>query len=300
MKKNLRNSFPLIKRVRGYRLYTQNGEKYLDFCQQGGAAILGSKPRGFSLALKNEIEKSNYYNYPSHYLKKISKAIFKLSGLSENSLINIAYFKTRKEAREHISKIERKNYSLRYSLHYSMDKEISPDFSHDVSKKNNFIYLWFPFCGQTLGYYLENCDYVLPVLPLPGDFAPIVLLSKKNVESNYVPSPVLLAGLNSIIYSLIKFMEEDPYINWREYTSMLNKIWEVKGPYLIPVYEEYLHESIFSSFLKNKIVIQPCYGRMSALPSEISEGERILFLETAYNVIRSLPHGTTGSFNTDR
>ncbi len=286
MCKFIRESFPLIKRIRGYRLYTQNGEKYLDFYQEGGKSILGSRPRGFSLALKNEIEKSTYYNYPSGYLKKISKGISKLSG---DKSVNIAYFKTEQEACKYVSKIENKNYLL--------CKDISPDFS----VKNNFIYLWFPFCGNSLGQYLEKYDYVLPVLPFPGDFAPVVLLSLKiSMDRSYLPSPILLAGLNSIIYSLINFMEEDPYIYWREYISMLNKIWKVKGPYLIPVYKEEIHESIFKTFLKNKIVIQPCYGKMSALPSEISEGERILFLETAYNVIRSLPHGSSSFFNTAR
>ena len=280
----LEKSFPTIKRIRGYRLYTNNSEKYLDFFQEGGKAILGSRPRGFSLALKNEIEKSSFYNYPSGYLKKITKGI---STLTQESSVNIAYFKTEEEMCEYVSEKEGKKYSLY--------KDITPDFS----EKSNSIYFWFPFCGSSLKQYLNNFTYVLPVLPFPGDIAPIILLSLNNsLENNYVPSPVVLSGLNNIIYNLIKFLEQEPYVHWREYTSMLNKIWKAKGPYLIPVYKKEVHESIFKAFIKNKIVIQPCYGRMSALPSEISEGERILFLETAYSVIRSLLHESAGFFNT--
>jgi len=280
-------SFPLIKRVRGYRLYTNNGEKYLDFFQEGGKAILGSKPRGFSLALKNEIEKSNFYNYPSGYFKKIEKGISKLS---EGSSLNISYFKTEEEMCRYVSEKEGKKYSL--------CKDISPAETTGLPR---LIYAWFPFCGSSLKQYLENFTYVLPVFPFPGDIAPVILLSSnvsaentenmKNIENNYIPSPVVLSGLNNIIYNLIRFSEEEPYIYWREYTSMFNKIWRAKGPYLIPVYKKEEHELIFKTFLEKKILIQPCYGKMSVLPAEISEGERILFLDTCYNIIRKLNDG---------
>ncbi|MCL2706161.1 MAG: hypothetical protein FWE72_08145 [Spirochaetaceae bacterium] len=296
----LEKSFPLIKRVRGYRLYTNNNEKYLDFYQEGGKAILGSKPRGFSLALKNEIEKSNFYNYPSGYLRKIEKGISKLA---EECSVNISYFKTEEEMCRSVSEKEGKKYSLCKNI----------DCDHDVLGKNNsqtqssagvirsqqatgssggLIYSWFPFCGSSLKHYLNNFTYVLPVFPFPGDIAPIVLLSSNIcIKNNYIPSPVVLSGLNNIIYNIIRFLEEVPYIHWREYTSMFNKIWRAKGPYLIPVYKKEVHELIFKNFLKNKILIQPCFGQMSVLPAEISEGERILFLDTAYNIIRSLTDG---------
>ena len=290
MSEILEKSFPLIKRVRGYRLYTDNSEKYLDFFQEGGKAILGSKPRGFSLALKNEIEKSNFYNYPSGYFKKIAKAFSKLAGdisqKTEENQLNISYFKTEEEVSQYVSEKEGKNYSF--------CKDLSPDFAknNSSSQDDGLVYLWFPFCGSSLKQYLDNFTYVVPVLPFPGDFAPVILLSlNTSIENNYIPSPVVLSGINNIIYNLIKFLEEDPYIHWREYTSMLNKIWRAKGPYLIPVYNEKNHELIFKNFLEKKILIQPCYGKMSVLPAEISEGERILFLNTSYNIIRSLTNG---------
>jgi len=280
----LEKSFPLIKRIRGYRLYTNNSEKYLDFYQEGGKSILGSKPRGFSLALKNEIEKSTFYNYPSglDYFKKIMKGISKLT---EGSSVNISYFKTEEDLSRYVSEKEGKKYSLNKNIIYK------PDFSgkNNLPVSEGVIYSWFPFCSSSLKYYLNNFTYVLPVFPFPGDIAPIILLSSTvNIENNYIPSPVVLSGLNNIIYNLIRFLKEDPYIHWREYTSMLNKIWKAEGPYLIPVYNKGVHDLIFKNFLKNKILIQPCFGQMSVLPAEISEGERILFLDTAYNIIRSL------------
>ncbi|MCL2480937.1 MAG: hypothetical protein FWF38_04445 [Spirochaetaceae bacterium] len=295
----LEKSFPSIKRVRGYRLYTDSSDKYLDFFQEGGKAILGSKPRGFSLALKNEIEKSNFYNYPSGYFKKIAKGISKLA---EGSLVNISYFKTEEEMCRAVSEKEGKKYSLCKNI--ACDPDLgknnyqAPAFSgttqsqHAAGSSDGLIYLWFPFCGNSLKQYLDNFTYVLPVFPFPGDIAPIVLLSSNvYTKNNYIPSPIVLSGLNNIIYNLIRFLEEEPYVHWREYTSMLNKIWSAKGPYLIPVYNKEVHELIFKNFLEKKILIQPCYGQMSVLPAEISEGERILFLDTSYNIIRSLTNG---------
>ena len=280
----LEKFLPSIKRVRGYRLYTNNGEKYLDFFQEGGKALLGSKPSGFSLALKNEIEKSNFYNYPSGYFKKIAKGISKLaidiSQTACGSEVNISYFKTEEEMTGYVSEKEGKKYSL--------CKNIAPNDLENHNHHAGTIYLWYPFCGNSLKQYLDNFTYVAPVLPFPGDIAPLILLSSAtHIENNYIPSPVALSGLNNIIYNLIKFLEQEPYAHWREYASMLNKIWKAKGPYLIPVYKKEAHELIFKNFLEKKILIQPRYGQMSALPAEISEGERILFLDTCYKIIRT-------------
>ena len=274
----LEKFLPPIKRVRGYRLYTDSSEKYLDFFQEGGKALLGSKPRGFSLALKNEIEKSNFYNYPSGYLKKITKGISKLAG---GNSVSISYFKTEEEMAGYVSEKEGKKYSL--------CKDVAPHDLEGPGLHAETIYLWYPFCGSSLKQYLDDFTYVLPVLPFPGDIAPLILLSSTvHTENNYIPSPVALSGLNNIIHNLIKFLEQEPYIHWREYTSMLNKIWKAKGPYLIPVYKKEAHEMIFKNFLEKKILIQPYYGQISVLPAEISEGERILFLDTCYKIIRNL------------
>ncbi|MCL2293715.1 MAG: hypothetical protein FWC36_02460 [Spirochaetes bacterium] len=297
-----RQEMPVIKRIRGYRLYANNGEKYLDFFQESGKAILGSRPRGFSLALKNEIEKSNFYNFPSGYIKKIEKGIAKLAESGANpatpaaNQIRIAYFKTEEDLCKYVSAREGREYSLCKTPAPSLPEEnlcSQSSVRREIPEIFNYIYSWFPFCGSPLKQYLNDFTYVSPVLPFPGDAAPIILLSSSackygGLENNYFPSPVVLAGLNNIIYNLIKFLEEEPYALWSEYAPKLEKLWSVKGPYLIPVYNEENHDMIFKTFLKKKILIQPCFDQISALPAEISEGEQKLFLDTAYNIIRSL------------
>ena len=77
-----KQNLPLIKRVRACRIYTYDNQKYLDFFQESGKDILGSNPKGLANALKNEIEKGNYCNYPSGYEKKVLKALHELAGKS--------------------------------------------------------------------------------------------------------------------------------------------------------------------------------------------------------------------------
>ncbi len=272
---DLNISPPVIKRVRGYRFYSQDGIRYLDFYQENGKSILGSRPAGFSNALKKEIEKGNYYSVSSGYEKKIIRALKELSGTDS---FNAAVFCTAGEAAEFISAKE------------DREVRVCPDFPETSSyDRKGMICQWYPFCGITLKDFLADHRYVMPLLPFPGSFSPVVLLSSDADLAGGTPvSPLLLAGLNIIIYRLIQHIEKEPYKDWKEFIEKIDKIWDVKTPYLLPRYTKDNQPFVYKTFLANQILIQPVFSGLSALPAEISDGERAIFLKTADKVIRGI------------
>lgn len=258
---------PVIKRSRGYRLYSLDGKRYLDFYQEGGKAILGSRPVGFSLALKNEIEKGNYYSFPSGYEKKAFNLLKQLAG-SESPPFKVVFFYNEKEAHTFVQTVA------------------------DVA-----ITLWHPFEATSLGTFLQEYRFVMPIIPFPGSFAPVVVLVSEIEAIDAVMrensiSPILLAGFCRATALLIKYIEANPYKMWEQHVKELAPLWHVKLPYLTPAYKEEHHSFVFKSFFDKQIIIQRDFKELSALPpcgsDGISFGEKKIFLETADTVIKRL------------
>lgn len=50
-------SVPLIRRARGYFLYTPDGRRFLDFYQDNGRAVLGHRSSGMQQVIKSTVSK---------------------------------------------------------------------------------------------------------------------------------------------------------------------------------------------------------------------------------------------------
>ena len=72
------NRLPVIGRARGSRLYALDGTRWLDCWADGGRALMGHRPKGVSLRLKNEIDRGLYAPYPSLWALRLEKALLTL------------------------------------------------------------------------------------------------------------------------------------------------------------------------------------------------------------------------------
>jgi len=63
---------PVIRRARGYRLYGQDGRRYLDLWQGGGRALLGHRPARVTTVLKNVISTGLVTDLPSDWRRGTS------------------------------------------------------------------------------------------------------------------------------------------------------------------------------------------------------------------------------------
>ncbi|MBO7093659.1 MAG: hypothetical protein J6W33_01970 [Spirochaetia bacterium] len=90
------NKIPEINRARGYFVYTADGKRYLDMALEGGRLIMGHRQKGYSLALKNVIDKGILSGYPSPYAYRLKQAVKALLGKE----CYVYLFKSEERARE--------------------------------------------------------------------------------------------------------------------------------------------------------------------------------------------------------
>lgn len=68
-------NIPIIKRAKGFRLYTENGTRIIDLYRENGKAFMGHRAGKLSLNLKNAINKGVLSCYPSPYLDRFKKSL---------------------------------------------------------------------------------------------------------------------------------------------------------------------------------------------------------------------------------
>ena len=78
----LLREMPVIRRAREFHLYDNAGKRLLDLYLNGGKALLGHRPEGFSLIVKNTLARGVTAEYPSHEEGKMLKAAQALWGKS--------------------------------------------------------------------------------------------------------------------------------------------------------------------------------------------------------------------------
>ena len=69
---------PAYRRARGYRIYGEKGQRFLDFYQDGGHAILGHRNSGIVLEMKSLLSRGQIAPYPSRFLRLTVKAVKEL------------------------------------------------------------------------------------------------------------------------------------------------------------------------------------------------------------------------------
>jgi len=69
---------PAIRRARGYRLYAEDGRRFLDLWQEGGPGMLGAKGTGLGTAVKAAVDKGLAKPFPSIHERRLEKELLLL------------------------------------------------------------------------------------------------------------------------------------------------------------------------------------------------------------------------------
>lgn len=245
------NSIPVIKRARGYHLYDINGNRYLDFFQEGGKALLGHRPHGFSLAMKNIISRGLYSSYPSEYDTRVHKALLELFP----DYSGFAVFGCKMDAEEFLSTEFGKNIVY---------KEIDdPLFVKETGSLS--VSYWRPFLDRSFP------DCIIPVLPFPGNAAPVVTAFKTGSSKflNFGVSPYILGALSRQIYNLIAVLHD----KWYDELPFHGPQWTAEGPYLFYSGTEEKYRKTFHQGLENGLLLNPDYSSFSIIPADYDSAE---------------------------
>jgi len=249
------SSLPIIRRARDFHVYDTKGTRYLDLFRANGQALMGHKPKGIPLVLKNTFSKGLFASYPSVYSRRLEKI---LTGLLPGCSSFRIY----------------RNYDRAKAL--LGDQSVRDPLYHDVQDAETA--LWRPFLDEnTEKAYTDtegNPLVILPVLPFPGDFLPAVMGIKKGYSGKLPPSdrvsPVLEAVLIRTVYEMQRFAEEYNEDLWKKFPL---PFWKRKGPYLLPAFREDKYKDIFTRCLKNRVLVSPYFSIPSIVPGEWSDGE---------------------------
>ena len=250
-------SLPTIRRARGYRLYDSDGRRYLDFYQDDGRAILGHRPSGMILEIKNLLSRGQIAAYPSQYHHRTIKALKTLIPDSVDARIYASFDRALKAAAQHLG------------------SQVDEGTIHDPAVQTGGtggtvgVSLWRPFVES------GDSPLLLPVLPVPIPFAPAVLVFREaptsRVWESDVCSPVSLAALKRSIYDLIQHIAACDRSRWADFNDQ--DLWRRNGPYLTLVTGEADFPGLFNEMLSNGIVISPRFPGPSIIPAEYSPGE---------------------------
>ena len=247
---------PAYRRARGYRIYGEKGQRFLDFYQDGGHAILGHRNSGIVLEMKSLLSRGQIAPYPSRFLRLTVKAVKELvPGAAE-----VRVYKNQERA------LAAAESHLKKQLSRS---EIGDPAFPGVTTAN--LSLWRPFLeAETV-----DSPLLLPVLPVSSPPAPAVLVFREkpaeNVPSSDICSPLSLAALKKSIFELIRYREVFDRSPWTEFD--FTSIWSRKGPYLTLNIEEARFSSLLSGMLNSGILLSPRYPGPSIIPGEFSPGE---------------------------
>lgn len=246
---------PVIRRARGYRLYGQDGRRYLDLWQGGGRALLGHRPARVTTVLKNVISTGLVTDLPSVYTGRLERALgqhlprhrhFRLAGSLEAAL----------------------GLASQYLGRTVTAAELRDPLS-EPPIGNGEMAFWRPFLETPAGAVV-----LLPVLPFSVAGAPVPVGFAEPPPPGFplseVLSPMVLAGALRALHDLKRRAAPE----WLRPDLLEGaRGWRQRGPYVKAEFPELRYRAVFAAFLAEGVLLNPRCGEPSILPSEASSGE---------------------------
>lgn len=272
-------ALPVIRRAREYRLYDGSGGRFLDMYQEGGAALLGHRPDGMNRALKSAAAKGLWGALPTREDYRLRSAVERLLG--EEELPGL---------RRHFSGkagIRLFRNTERFSAAFGMDAPADPLFLSPREAAARLdgpagALLWRPFMRS---YWKDVTDFlagsgarravIVPLLPLPGGFAPCAALAL-GFEPEELPSgDAVSAAVSCLASNQARLLgrlggacagEQPPELFDRP-------PWRREGPYLLWDRPETEYAGFAAAALERGILLAPEAGVPSIIPPVCTEGE---------------------------
>jgi Glutamate-1-semialdehyde aminotransferase len=243
---------PPIRRARLWRLYSEKGERYLDFWMDGGRSILGAKGTGIGTIAKAAVDTGLTRPFPNRREARLEKAL-------------LAAYPGYEAARFYRS--EERASAAALASHNALS-DLSP----------NALEVIHPF-GEYLRTEIskEPARIAMPLLPCPAPLAPAVLLFAKKEDAEAaggeLVEPLYLACAERSLYEFARFRLTYNEELWRKADRRLKAHFERKGPYLFPRCAAAEYGAAFASALSGGVLLSPRYEEPSLIPGDFDDGE---------------------------
>lgn len=246
---------PVVRRARGYRVYLADGRRLVDYHLGGGAYLVGHRPEGVVLRMKNSLAKAPAGAYPGFEVRRLAQAIS--LWIPEVSTAACRVFASEGAARTY----------LRDTHHVD---RIAGAF--EIPEEGGAAF-WRPFTSVP-----SAARIILPLFPFGGDWGVHVAVVRDETTgvaagNRGTAPPFLLAGLAAGIHVLLG-MENYSEEHWARFDG---PAFERTGPYLFPRWGSEEHGERFFSALRAGFLLPPEHGSPAIVPADLSPGELALF-----------------------
>jgi hypothetical protein len=277
---------PPIRRARDYRLYAEDGSRFLDLWQDGGRGVLGAKGTGLGTILKAEVDKGRAKPLPSLDEARLEKEI-----LSRwPAFTTIRFYANAERAEAAIARAFGQEGKLGASgalgdgasaLVFDPARREAPEAGN--AGKEAPVLLIRPFGehlmkeGQAAKYRAADFRAAALLLPCPATFAPAPLLFSKAEDAadlgGDLIAPLALACAYRSLREYGAYSKRVDEAFWRRADRRIKALFERVGPFLYPRCPPEAYGELFAQALKRGVLLSPDYGLPSMLPGEFDDGE---------------------------
>ncbi len=231
----------IVKRAREHRLYTQDGKRIIDLSMGFGRGVLGHRPNGVSLALKNTIERGLYSEYQSIYFTRLNNLLLKM--FPEYSIVT--YLNSPKEL----------NFK---DIIDPIRKEYKKDLCYEAA-------YWRPFIET------PNANNLIILYPLPGLTSTTIIISKNAISlESQIISTIILSGILKSMFDYNMAKETFKTDVFTPFSQIKNST--LLPPYLIFNMEDSHYKELCNRALESDILLNT-KEQINILPMEYSQGE---------------------------
>jgi hypothetical protein len=266
---------PVIRRARGFRLYDQNGGRYLDLYRDAGGALLGHRSGTTVTLMKSVLSQGLVSTVPSVWEVRLVRMIASMFPASRA----VRLFSSFPRALEAVSFFA----GMRVDVSDVHDPAI-----HAETNGQPRALLWRPFLPLD-GSDGAACLAVLPILPLTVCGAPAPACfpdvpARELPVSDCLPGFILAGALSALAQ-----VRRTPFAANTVIQKAIDssKQWARTGPYVRAVFDPDEYPRVFREFLHAGILLSPIYPGPSILPGQCSPGEA----RRAAELFTSIPGG---------
>ena len=285
---------PAIRRARFWRLYAENGKRFLDFWQDGGRGILGARHAKLGLGLKATIDRGLDRPLPSRLEARLAKAALALAPGMEA----LRLFRNEERALAALAGLGGDSHgshgspgspwggspsgggSLLDSPLVFDPARIGPLAGSPIAGLIRALATHLPSSATSASSY----PVAIPLLPLPRGLGPTILLfedeaAASKVGNSDLVAPLALRAALDALTALADYEARATEALWRRIDRRVSHLFDRRGPWLFPKSGIGDWARIFDAALDRGLLLSPDPGLPSIIPGDFDDGEVARFTE---------------------